>query len=188
MPHDILKNAELRGTLPDYSYPRFVGCATTSCARLMLPIWDSFCPSDVDFGKTVAAMDAWVTSPSPATVANVGNWLQRIGQIPPPRALPHLSMPVGVDWPARPEPNINKRPGEYAGDSIVAAANYIFEMDKPDQWACAFGCIDAALDAISYLLAERMHEDTDAPICQLAADRLTEGLLTQLKSIAIDAT
>ncbi|MEM1070923.1 MAG: hypothetical protein AAGI63_18600, partial [Planctomycetota bacterium] len=88
--------------------------------------------------------------------------------------------------PPRPKPITNKRPGEYAGDCIVAAANYILEIGKPDQWQCANRCLDSAYVALSHLLAERTHEDSEAPICQMATDRLTQGIVTHLESIPIE--
>ena len=188
MLHEFLEQPQLRQSLPPCSDERYAGCAVTACAHVVLPIWDVFCPRDDDFGLTVAAMDRWVVSPSAESVSRVAACLQRIGRVRKPDTRGYLSMPLSDWWPPWPQPNIKTRPGEHAGDAIVAAANSLCVIGTDEQWECTWNCLEAAIVAVAYHMGDRLHEDTEEPVMELATAQLRDDMVRRMQAMKGQST
>jgi hypothetical protein len=151
---------------------RSIALAVVSCAGLMLPYWDMHNPRDDRMECVVSALSEWARNPTSEGRAHILNSLSRVAVERRGFLSPIEPVPVGSDCP-----------GDYAGDSIIAAANAIGELGNANFRGRAEDCLRYAAEAVSQMMGHRQPEDERTDFWSLALESIRTGIIEQLRTI-----
>ena len=160
-----------------------VGPTLVAMSHVVLPYFDARFVNDDDFGDLVAAMDRWVVAQDMSTVQAVRDRLLHVADEREQR--PHLSMPFDPAYlPLIATPLAATTPGEFAGDAIVAAANYIVCDYGEERTLCAERCVRSAEATVSYAIGNRSDEETDVNLWELAQQKFRQSVESELVKLS----
>lgn len=148
-----------------------IGQALAACARLMLPYWESHYPRDDLMKAVVSAMSEWAITPNMELRTPILDSLRGVAV----ESQGYLS-------PAWPVPQGSNCPADFAGDSIVAAANAIIEIGGLDFRSRASDGLESATQAISQMMGHRQPDDEATDFWSLANEHLRNGIIADLES------
>ena len=149
---------------------RLIGLALAACSRQMFPYWESHNPRDDKMEQLVSAMDDWASNSTPELKKRILDSLRRVAVESHGWLSPVEPVPPGSDCP-----------GDYAGDSIVAAANAITEIGRRDFLHRAKDCLESAAQTVAQTMGQQQPEDETTDFWTPAVELVRLGIINQLK-------
>jgi hypothetical protein len=150
---------------------RLIGVTLTACSNLMLPYWSSHYENDDNMDSVVSTMNLWAKKSTAESQKRIHVSLERVAV----EFFGHMS-------PICPTPTGSDCPGDYAGDSIVAAANAITEIGESDFHNRAEASLNFAVQVVVEMMVHRQPDDELTDFQTRALERLRKGIIKLLRS------